>query len=90
MPLPLPTHLEGTWVGLTSPLLSYEPPSLHFLLSSIKVPWQVELMFVSSSPRYLGVIFERKMGHECYICHVSHLETVSQFSWVWILLINTK
>lgn len=64
VPLPLPTHLEGTWVGLSSSLISYEPPSLHFLPSFIKVPWHVEFMFVSSSLCYLGVIFDRKMGHE--------------------------
>lgn len=88
--LPSLPHPEGTWVGPSFSLLSYEPASLHFLPSYITVPWKVEFVSISCSPCYFGVIFERRRSIKVFICHLCHLETLSQVFWVWVLLILSK
>lgn len=77
-------------LGLDLPFLCYEPASLHFLPSYITVPWKVEFVSISCSPCYFGVIFERRRSIKVFICHLCHLETVSQVFWVWVLLILSK
>lgn len=89
IPLPPSPHPKGTWVRSSFSLLNYEhPPSIfcpHTLWFHER--WDVYPFLV---PFLFWCDFEGRRDIKVFVCHLCHLETISQFCWVWILLIISK